>query len=78
MKLSVIIPVYNQQDLVIRALESIPAREDIEIIVIDDYSTDNTWNNLLDYRNEHIEDKNIVLLYNLVNYSMYYLLNSHQ
>lgn len=75
MKLSVIIPVYNQQDLVIRALESIPAREDIEIIVIDDYSTDNTWNNLLDYRNEHIEDKNIVLLYNKENKGVGYTVN---
>jgi len=42
-KVSVIIPVYNEPELVIRALESIPERKDIEIIVIDDCSTDDTW-----------------------------------
>ena len=45
--LTIIIPVYNQETLVIRALESVPKRDDIEVIVIDDGSTDNTWNNLL-------------------------------
>ena len=39
---TVIIPVYNQEELVIKALESIPKRNDIEIIVIDDGSTDKT------------------------------------
>ena len=43
-KISVIIPVYNQEELVIRALDSIPNRNDIEIIIIDDGSTDNTFN----------------------------------
>lgn len=40
MKLSVIIAVYNQEELIKRAIESIP--EDCEIIIIDDCSTDNT------------------------------------
>lgn len=62
--LTIIIPVYNQETLVIRALESVPKRDDIEVIVIDDGSTDNTWNNLLKYRKEHAIDKDIVLLYN--------------
>ena len=74
-KLSVIIPVYNQEKLVIRALESIPAREDIEIIVIDDGSIDNTWNNLLEYRNKNISIKNIVLLYNKCNKGVGYTVN---
>lgn len=73
--LTIIIPVYNQQELVIRALESIPNRDDIEIIVIDDSSTDNTWNNLLEYRNKHIEDKNIILLYNEKNKGVGYTVN---
>lgn len=52
-KVSVIIPVYNQEKLVIRALESIPKRDDIEIIVINDKSTDNTWDNILNYCKEN-------------------------
>ena len=63
--LSILIPVYNQQNLVLRALDSIPVREDIEVIVIDDGSTDNTWENLLKYRDN--SDLDIVLLYNEVN-----------
>lgn len=40
MKLSIIIAVYNQEELIKRAIESIP--EDCEIIVVDDGSTDRT------------------------------------
>lgn len=43
MKLSVIIPVYNQEELINRAVKSIPLEEDLEVIIIDDCSTDNTW-----------------------------------
>lgn len=41
-KLSVIIPVYNQEILVEKALYSVPNREDIQIIVVNDGSTDDT------------------------------------
>lgn len=41
-KVTVIIPTYNQQDLIIRTLLSIPDRPDIEVIVVDDKSTDTT------------------------------------
>ena len=41
-KLSVVVPVWNQEDLIVRALESIPHRDDVEIIVVNDGSTDNT------------------------------------
>lgn len=40
--LSIIVPVYNQEDLIVRALDSIPKREDIEVIVVNDASTDST------------------------------------
>lgn len=63
MKLSIIIPVYNQEELIIRCLDSIPARNDIEIIIIDDKSTDRTYQNLLRYM-FHNEDRNILLLQN--------------
>ena len=42
MKVSIIIPVYNQENLILKALESIPNRRDIEVIVVDDHSTDGT------------------------------------
>lgn len=40
--LSIVIPVWNQELLVQRALDSIPKRKDIEIIINNDGSTDNT------------------------------------
>lgn len=55
MKLSVLIPVYNQEVLVIKALDNIPRRDDIEVLVRDDGSTDATLANLLAYRVEHPE-----------------------
>jgi glycosyltransferase involved in cell wall biosynthesis len=74
-KLSIIVPVFNQEKLVIRALESIPKINDIEVIVIDDGSTDNTWNNLLNYRNKYLEVQDIVLLYNKINKGVGYTVN---
>ena len=41
---SVVIPVYNQEDLITRALDSIPKRKDIEIIICNDASKDKTKN----------------------------------
>ena len=66
-KLSIIIPVYNQEKLITRALDSIPRRKDIEIIVIDDGSTDKTFKNVLKYREEHTELINFMCLYNKKN-----------
>lgn len=39
-KVSVVIPTYNQEQLINVALDSIPKRKDIEVICIDDGSTD--------------------------------------
>lgn len=75
MKLTIIIPVYNEEELVIKALDSIPQRNDIEIIVIDDGSKDNTWNNLIKYRNEHPSYLNLILLYNETNKGVGYTVN---
>lgn len=50
MKVSVIIPVYNQEELIIKCLDSIPKRDDIEIIVVNDGSTDKTLESLFSYR----------------------------
>lgn len=74
-KVSVIIPVFNQEQLVIKAIESIPKRDDIEIIVIDDGSTDNTWNNLLKFITDNEDYKNLILLYNEENKGVAYTVN---
>lgn len=73
-KVSVIIPVYNQEKLVIKAIESVPTRDDIEILVIDDASTDNTYKNVQDYANKHL-DKNIIILSNSENKGVAYTVN---
>lgn len=67
MKVSVIIPVYNQENLIIKAIESIPKRKDIETIVIDDYSTDKTWRKIVDYRLENEDYINLRILQNKEN-----------
>jgi len=41
-KLSVCIPVYNQEKLIATAIASIPDRQDVEIVIVDDASTDKT------------------------------------
>ena len=73
-KLSVCIPVWNQQDLVLRALDHIPRRDDIEVLVRDDGSTDRTLSNLLNYRDRHPELKMSVYR-NPENKGVYYTLN---
>lgn len=50
-KVSILIPVFNQEKLIKTCLASIPPRDDIEIIVVDDSSTDNTWKVLQSYKN---------------------------
>ncbi len=42
-KLTVVVPVYNSEEFVLRALDSIPKRTDVELIIIDDCSTDNSY-----------------------------------
>ena len=73
-KVTVIIPVYNQQELVIKALESVPKRDDIETIVIDDGSTDKTYQSVLNYI-FHNEDRDILLLQNEENKGVAYTIN---
>ena len=52
-KVSVVIPVWNQQELIVRALESIPKRADIQVIVINDASTDDTCLSIAHFDLEH-------------------------
>ena len=73
MKLSVIIPCYNQEDLVLKAVRSIPARDDIEVIVVDDCSTDGSLDELQIY--QMYSKQNIILLHNDVNRGVGYTVN---
>ena len=46
-KITVIIPCYNEEELVERALDSIPVSKDIQVIAIDDGSSDDSWSKIL-------------------------------
>lgn len=70
-KISVIIPIYNQEVLVLKALDSIPKNDDIEIIVINDCSTDNTLNVLYEYQ----KNRDIIILNNETNRGVGYTVN---
>ena len=74
MKLSVLIPVYNQQDLVIKALDHLPRRNDIEVIVRDDGSKDKTLFRLLAYVDSH-PDLNLTVYANEKNMGVAYTKN---
>ena len=74
MKVSVVIPVYNQESLIERAIRSIPRRNDIEIIVVDDGSTDDTWNKLVTIGIE-LNDPNFIVLHNRKNMGVGYTVN---
>lgn len=70
-KISVIIPVYNQEVLVLKALDSIPKNDDIEIIVVNDCSTDSTLNVLYEYQ----QNRDIIILNNETNRGVGYTVN---
>ena len=65
-KVSVIIPVYNVESYLSECLDSIinQTLKDIEIICIDDCSTDNSYNILLEYANK---DSRIKIIKNIEN-----------
>lgn len=73
-KLSVLIPVWNQEELVIRALNSVPRREDLEVVICDDGSTDNTLKNVKSYAKSH-ENLRIRVLWNRENKGLGYTKN---
>ena len=72
-KVSVIIPLYNQEELVVKALNSIPIREDIEVIVVDDCSQDKSYQVVSDYLEQ--SDLTIKLLRNEKNHGVGYTFN---
>ena len=72
--LSVCIPVFNQEKLVVKALDSIPRRDDIEVIVYDDGSRDGTFGVITRYRDEH-RDLNMRVCGEKTNHGLAYAKN---
>lgn len=52
-KISIIMPIYNAEKTLQRALDSLPTASDIQIILLDDGSTDNSWQIALDWWRKH-------------------------
>lgn len=55
-KISVIMPIYNAEATLERALNSIPVAKDVQIILLDDGSTDRSWNIALGWWRQHALD----------------------
>ena len=53
MLLTIIIPIYNLENMVTRALDSVPRRNDLEVLIVDDGSTDNSYAVCEKYAEEH-------------------------
>ena len=70
-KVSVIIPIYNCKDFILRAIKSIQNQNllEIEIILVNDFSTDNTLNVL---KNIQKEDQRIKIMNNRKNMGILY------
>ena len=70
-RISVLIPSYNQEDIITNILESIENQDffPLEVIVIDDCSKDNTFNVLQDYKKK--SELNIKLIKNETNLGIY-------
>ena len=74
LKLTIIVPVWNQESLIVRALDSVPRRADLEVLVCDDGSTDNTRKVVKEYANAN-QDLYIRLLWNKENKGLGYTKN---
>lgn len=74
LKLTILVPVWNQEKLIVRALDSVPRRADIEVLVCDDGSTDNTRKVVREYAKAH-QDLYIRLLWNKENKGLGYTKN---
>ncbi len=64
MKLSVIIPFYNRMQYIAQLVESIPVRDDVEILITDDKSTAEETAQLKEYITAQQTKRNIVYFYN--------------
>jgi glycosyltransferase involved in cell wall biosynthesis len=54
-KISLLMPIYNAENTLQRALDSIPIAKDIQIILLDDGSTDSSWDIALKWWRENAD-----------------------
>ena len=74
MKLSILSCFYNEEQYVGKLLDSVPRRDDLEIIARDDASTDGTYEKLIAYRDAH-PDLNLRVYHDDVNHGAFYNAN---
>ena len=74
MKLSILSCFYNEEQYVDKLLDSVPRRDDLEIIARDDASTDGTYEKLVAYRDAH-PDFNLRVYHDDVNHGAFYNAN---
>lgn len=55
-KISLIMPIFNAEVTLQRALDSLPLADDIQTILLDDGSTDRSWEIALDWWRDHSKD----------------------
>lgn len=55
-KVTIMVPNYNQASLIKRALDSVPRRKDLELLIIDDCSTDSSVQVIEEWLLEHSKE----------------------
>ena len=73
-KVSILSAFWNEEQYVDKLLDSVPRRDDIEVIARDDASTDGTYEKLCAYRDSHPE-LNLRVLHDDVNHGAFYNAN---
>lgn len=73
-KVSILSAFWNEEIFVDKVFDSVPRREDIEIIARDDGSTDRTYEKMLAYKDAHPE-LNLTVLHDDVNHGCFYNVN---
>src|SRR5690554_2756848 len=62
---SIIIPTYNRSEFILQSLQSVfeQTYRPIELVIVDDGSTDNTSNVIFDWIKKHSTDQNFTIIY---------------
>ena len=60
--LTIVVPIYNSEKTLIKCLNSIPKRNDIELICCDDCSEDSSWSLLTNWKDHNIHNFNNIII----------------